>query len=130
MEGVMVAINRTGAGYQDQSTASLEGVKSRLQSQIAQIERNSFGRAAGVGGNGKPAELYLLQSELYNLTKELQLRRDAAAYAARFGEDAARGQFGDSITNRALQNLATDSTRTASAVENISKRLETVFGKA
>jgi hypothetical protein len=123
LDAVRGLVSRTGVGYDQQSKAALEGSENRLARQLQQIEEDQFGKNFGVGGGGKPQEWYMVQNELFNIRKELELRESASKYAARYGEDAARGQFGDSITSRALQDMTNTSVRQANTLDQINRRL-------
>lgn len=122
-----VAIGRTGASYEQQSTTSLEGVRARLRSQ-AEAMRNDTSFASVWSPNAKNPLLYGIQSELAAVERELAQRQAVASYASKFGEQAARFQYGDTIVNRALQDLGESNTRTASAVESIQRKLDKLLG--
>ncbi len=123
------AITRTGKGYDQQSDTSLGGVIARLESQIHQMEISNFGVAGGVGGKGKPAEQYLLESELFNAKKELAERQKVQNYADQFGEDKTRARYGDSLTDKALRDWTDQQTATTLAVQDIQQRLAVLFPK-
>lgn len=127
-DGIKGVIGRKGAAYEQQSDAALEGVAARIKKQLSDYEIASFGTPGGVGGKATPIEIYGLRNELAQVERELALRRSVEDYASRFGEDAARRQFGDSATTRALADLTKDSTRTAGAVESTNERLRKLLG--
>jgi hypothetical protein len=117
-------VSRRGQGYEAQSDESLEGVRARLRQQIQQINESQFGRAGGVGGKAKPAELYILEAELFSIEKEIAARRQVTDFARRFGEGRARQEFGDTLTDRALRDLTDSGVRTANALQEIVQRME------
>ncbi len=99
------SVTRTGKSYDQQSDDSLTGVRSRLKSQIEQMERDEFGKYYGPGGKPKPSGQYILEGELINLQKEMDQRQEVRDFASRFGEQKARQQFGDSLTEKALSTM-------------------------
>lgn len=121
-----------GTPYEGQSTAALEGVRDRVRAQLTQAQQGRFGKIGGVGqigGLGPSVEEYGLQSQLVALEKELAQRRNVGSFANQFGEDAARQQFGDTLTDRALRDLQDTSQRTSIAIQDIQQRLALVFKK-
>jgi hypothetical protein len=128
-KAITLTVSRTGKSYEQQSDDSLEGVRNRLRQQIDQLKREDFGRPGGVGGKGKPAELYLLESELSNLDKEFSQRQEVRDYASRFGEQKARQQFGDTLTEKSLRDWTDLSSRSTTALEDIQQRLQLLFPK-
>lgn len=121
-----------GTPYEGQSTTALEGVESRIKAQLTQAQQSRFGQIGGVGqigGLGKSPLEYGLESQLAAVQKELAQRRAVGDVASRFGEDAARQQFGDTLTDRALRDLQDSSTRTSVAIQDIQQRLALVFKK-
>jgi hypothetical protein len=122
-------VTRTGKGYDQQSDDSLEGVRQRLRSQLDNIKAMDFSRPGGVGGKGKLPEQYLLESELFNLNKEIKERDDVRDYASRFGEQKTRQRFGDTLTDKALRDWTDQQTATTTAVQDIQQRLALLFPK-
>lgn len=123
-----VAIGRKGIEYEQQSTTALEGVRARLRGQKDAMERDtSF--ASVFSPNAKNPMLYGIQSELAAVERELKLRREVENFASKFGELETRYKFGDTITNRVLQDITDETTRTAAATESIERQLSRLFGR-
>lgn len=119
VRAAIVTIQRRGSSYEDQSTTSLEGVQARLKKQLDDARQRN---AATTFANKDPMT-YALESEFANVTKELQQRAQVGNYAARFGEDAARRQFGDTLTDRALRDMSDATTKSQVLLQNIENRL-------
>lgn len=119
--GKQFAIRRTGTEYEGQSDTALQGVISRLKQQIADIERNEFGKPGGVGGKAKPLEWYGLQAELFNAQKALEERMTIRNYANLRGEDAARFKYGDTDTDQALRAVQSEVTKQRVTMEQLLK---------
>lgn len=115
-----------GGYVQGSTNAALQGTIDRLQSQLVQAQIADQQTASWNGNKADSGAM--IRGDLYTAQKEMDLRKQIASYAASYGENAARGQFGDTQTNRALQNLATDSTRSAVAVEKINNQLTALLG--
>jgi hypothetical protein len=128
-KAISTTVTRTGKGYDQQSDDSLEGVRNRLKSDIQRIQREDFGVAGGVGGKGKPAELYLLENELFNLEKEIKERDQVRDYANRYGEQRTRQQFGDTLTDKALRDWADNSASIKISIQDIQERLANLLPK-
>jgi hypothetical protein len=114
-------ITRSGSSYESQSTAALQGVRDRVKSQLDQVTQENLMTAPR---NRNPFQ-YALENEYASLQRELELRQSVGQYVQRYGEDAARGQFGDSIVNRALRDMtdqATQTTQTLTRVEELLKK--------
>lgn len=125
---VQIAISRKGLDYESQTTEALQGVRDRLNSQVQQME-NDTSHQSTWSPNAKNPLYYGLTAELEAVNRELKTRAEIGRYAAQNGEDAARYRYGDTLTNRAIQNMSEDSTRTAVAVEGINQRLARIFGR-
>jgi hypothetical protein len=124
------AINRTGRGVEEQSTDALKGLAGRLKSSVVDAELAARGRADAIANpSGRSLDNYFYEAELRRVENELAQRQSVAAYAARYGESAARGVFGDTLTDRALRDLTDTSVRTSTAVENINRNLSEIFQK-
>lgn len=126
-QAITTTVSRTGKGYDQQSDDSIEGVRNRLKQQIDQIKRDDFGRGGGVGGKGKPAELYLLENELFNLEKEINSRNEVRNYASQFGESKTRQKFGDTATDKAFRDFNDNGAATRVAVEDLATRMKKLF---
>ncbi len=116
-----------GTAYEGQSTVALEGVRDRLRQQINDYERNDFGSPGGVGGKATPVEIYALRNQLEIVTRELTSRANIGTVVNRFGEDEARRQYGDTLTERAVRDLRQDTTQTAIAVTKLQQQLQDFF---
>lgn len=125
-----IAVQRTGKGYSSQSTTALEGVRDRLQAQLAAPSPNT-GRAVKDANMGQDYGAWLMAAtytaELSSVMRELDQRKSVASYAQRYGESAAIYKFGDDLTNRALADLNSTQQRTTSAVEDIALRLKKIL---
>lgn len=119
VRAAIVTIQRRGSSYEDQTTLSLEGVQARLKKQLDDARQ----RNAGTTFANKDPMTYALESEYANVSKELQMRSQVGNYAARFGEDAARRQFGDTLTDRALRDMTDATTRSQQLLQQIENRL-------
>jgi len=121
VQATMVTISRRGQNYENQSTTSLEGVRDRLKSQLDQVKQKNA--LVGAYGYRDPME-YALQSEYNQVVSELQSRKIVSDYAARFGEDAARREYGDTSTDKALRDLTDSSTKGAMTLDEIKNLLK------
>jgi hypothetical protein len=129
-KAITATVNRTGKGYDAQSDDNIEGVRNRLRADIQQLERDSFGQRGGVGkigGAGKSPEQYLLESELFNIEKEIAERREVRDYNSRFGEAKTRQKFGDTLTDNALRDWTDQTAKGTAALEDIQQRLKKLF---
>lgn len=118
LQAVFQSIERTGSSYQDQSSVALEGVRDRLRSQRDTLQNdNSYSSAFAPGA--KNPMLNFVATELLAVERELAQRREVQGYAARFGEEATRYRFGDTVTDRGLRDLQTTAERTNVALESI-----------
>lgn len=113
-------IKRRGTEAEGQSKAALEGVRDRLQSELDRV------RAANAIAprSQQNAMQFALESELRQVLNELSSRQSIGNFANRFGEDAARRQFGDTLTDRALREMQDATTRTAVTIERIEQRMQ------
>jgi hypothetical protein len=130
-KAITATVGRTGKGVDSQSDDSLEGVRNKLRADVQRLERDRFGQIGGVGqigGLGKSSEQYLLESELFNLEKEMNQRKEVRDFAGRFGEQKARAEFGDTRTDKALRDWSDQQTATTVGVQNIENILTRVFG--
>lgn len=118
-QGFFMALQRKGSGYESQSTAALEGVLANVRAQLDRVKQEN----AVAGRSERNPMEFALQNEFDNITRELSMRRNVGGYAERFGEDAARRQYGDTLTERALRDMQDASTRTAQTLSNIEQRL-------
>lgn len=120
-----VSISRIGQSYDQQSTDALTGVRDRLNSQLNATGSNGLliKNATVTSNYGDWLAASTIRSELEKVQQELALRQTVQQYAARYGESAARYQYGDTVTQRALSNLADQSNRAAIATEQINQRL-------
>ena len=108
-------VRRVGLAYQDQSTAALEGVVARLKSQLDALKAQN---AMSPMSQQNPFAL-LLQNEFNNASRELSLRTDVSNFSKRFGEDAARGEFGDTVTSRSLSSMKSSTDKMATDIETM-----------
>lgn len=114
-----VTVDSRGMNYQDQTDASLEGVRANLKRQLDQVNafnaqatpqnRNSF-----QGG---------LSFELAAVNRELERRALVRNVAQTLGEDKARFRFGDSSVDSALRYMQSDTKRTSIVLEKIERKL-------
>jgi hypothetical protein len=116
-----VAIQRGGKDYESQSTASLQGALGGAKKQLQEIQEGEF-----QSGNHNPFGT-MLQFEIGRIQSELASRSTVFGYASKYGEDAARRQYGDTITDRALRDMQSDSQRTRTAAEDIKDTLNRLF---
>ena len=125
-EGDKIGLTRLGESYDQQSTVALTGVRDRLKRDLLDERVHAMSQPGYVGqgpnGGYDPAASFL-RSEIANIEKELNLRSQVQQVAARYGETAARYQFGDTVTQRALSNLSDQQNRAAIAVEQLNQRL-------
>jgi hypothetical protein len=129
-QAITTTVNRTGKGVDSQSDDSLEGLRRRLEADTQRLERERFGVRGGVGkigGAGASAEEVLLDSELFNLNKELAERQKVRDFAGRFGEQRARQEFGDTLTDKALRDFTDQQARGTTALEDIQIRIKKLF---
>lgn len=122
-ENLEVAIRRTGKAYEAQSLAALEGVRDRLRSQAQQMQNDTSFQSV-FSPNAKNPLLYGIQSELAAVEKELSQRKAVTDTVSRFGEDAARRQYGDTLTDAGMRDLQDSAKRTSVAVENIANAIK------
>lgn len=120
-----VSVEETSRGntIQSQSTAALEGVRDRITGKLYEAQAANFGQFGGVGGGGTDPAIAQFKNDIAKIEKELAQRKEVQQYAQRFGEVAAVRQYGDELSRRALQDLNSTSTRTANALDDISRRL-------
>lgn len=126
--GKFTTLGRVGTDYSQQSTEALKGVQSRLKPMLEELDRDISYQSA-FSPEAKNPMFYAVKSELAAVEKELSERYAVAGFAAKNGEDAARFKFGDDATNKAIQDLSKDTTRTATGVEGIRQRLDQLLGK-
>jgi len=125
-----VAIISSGPGYQSQSTNALQGMRQRAASNLDAAIANDFGKGYNEAGHFTDPAIEQFRAQLAKIDAELSMRRTVQNYAQRFGEDAAVRQYGDEMTQRAFKDMATSSTRTQNAVENISTTLGRIFPRS
>lgn len=116
---MIISISRKGTSYENQSTTALEGVRDRVKAQLDAVKQENASKPT----SQRNPFIYSLQSEFDQITRELDARKNIGDYANRFGEDAARRQYGDSLTDRALRDIQDSGTRTANAITEINNRL-------
>jgi hypothetical protein len=124
------SVERVGRSLEEQSTDSLRGLVGRLSDQKArsEIADRRVIDSTQIGGY-RSAGTSMLANELAAAQRELNQRSQIQAYAARYGESAARGAFGDALTDRALRDLTDTSIRTSNAVENLNRNVAELLGK-
>lgn len=115
-------LGRSGQDYESQSTSSLSGALARARAELQRLGNDTSYSSAFAPGQKNPF-FYTLQTEVAAMERELSLRRAVGGYADRYGEDAARFKFGDTVTDRALREMQDASTRSATAIEDIRDRL-------
>lgn len=108
-----ITIKRTGQDYEDQTTTALEGVRSRVKSQLDQVRQQN----AMVPVNQRNPAQYALESELAQIDRELAARRNIANFVSKTSEADARFKYGDSLTDRALRSLQDEQTKTRVTME-------------
>jgi hypothetical protein len=124
------SVSRVGRSIHEQSTDALRGLARRLSQQ--QFESEMSDRRVidpFTIGPYKSAGTSVLNGELAAVQAELDQRRAIQAYATRHGEAAARGAFGDTLTDRALRDLTDTGVRTSTAIENINRNVSELLGK-
>lgn len=113
-----VSLSRTGREAEDQSTIALEGAYRRAKAQLEELERDTSYQTT-FAPNGKNPLYYTLMQEVSRMENELRARRDVSSYAARFGEDATRYKFGDTLTDKALRELQSIGERQQKDIERL-----------
>lgn len=117
------AIERTGAGYQDQSTTALQGVRARVAAQLSDSQRADRAAGAAVGGRAGSFGTDALMNELFNIEKELAARKQFDADFLRLGSAQTLAKYGDANFNRYSKEMQDQSTRTTNALEQIARGL-------
>lgn len=100
-------ISRSGQDYEDQTTISLEGARSRVKAQLDRVLREN----AMTPGSRKNPMQYALESELAQIDRDLNARRNINKYNNQFGEDATRFKYGDTLTDKALRDIQSEATK-------------------
>lgn len=124
-ENFYISITRTGASYESQSTASLQGVLGRLTQQLTTVDASGRQiKDADINSDyGGYVTASVIRGEIAAIQRELTLRTQVQSYANQYGQDAARSQFGDTVASRGLQNISDSSTATSAAVQRIANGL-------
>lgn len=117
------AIERTGAGYQDQSTTALQGVRARVAAQLSDAQRADRNSAPNVGATVESFATSAFKSELFNIEKELAARKQFDADFLRLGSAQTLAKYGDANYNRYTKEMQDQSTRTTNALEQIARGL-------
>ena len=117
------AIERTGAGYQDQSTTALQGVRARVAAQLSDAQRADRNTGRAVGGTVESFATSAFKSELFNIEKELAARKQFDADFLRLGSAQTLAKYGDANFNRYSKEMQDQSTRTTNALEQIARGL-------
>ena len=117
------AIERTGAGYQDQSTTALQGVRARVAAQLSDAQRADRNSAPNVGSTVESFATSAFKSELFNIEKELAARKQFDADFLRLGSAQTLAKYGDANFNRYSKEMQDQSTRTTNALEQIARGL-------
>ena len=117
------AIERTGAGYQDQSTTALQGVRARVAAQLSDAQRADRNSAPNVGATVESFATSAFKSELFNIEKELAARKQFDADFLRLGSAQTLAKYGDANFNRYSNEMQDQSTRTTNALEQIARGL-------
>ena len=117
------AIERTGAGYQDQSTTALQGVRARVAAQLSDAQRADRNTGQAVGGTVESFATSAFKSELFNIEKELAARKQFDADFLRLGSAQTLAKYGDANFNRYSKEMQDQSTRTTNALEQIARGL-------
>ena len=122
---MFVSVTRVGSSYESQSTDALRGTEQRLQQQLGGVGSNGMPLAMATAQNdyGSWLQRTTYENELANVRRELSQRADIQAYAKRYGESAARMQYGDDKTNNALRDMQSSTTRTAVATETLAEQI-------
>lgn len=110
-----ITIQRKGQDYESQSTVALEGVRSRVKSQLDAVRQQN----AMVPVNQRNPAQYALESELAQIDRDLAARRNIGSFATKFGEDAARFKYGDTATDRALRAQQEETTKIRVTMEQV-----------
>ena len=118
-----LTIERTGAGYQDQSTTALQGVRARVDAQLSDARRADRNSAPNVGATIESFATSALKSELFNIEKELAARKQFDADFLRLGATQTLAKYGDANYNRYTKEMQDQSTRTTNALEQIARGL-------
>jgi hypothetical protein len=126
--GLQIAIKHTGTTYENQSTAALQGVAARLQSQIFDDElRRIYRIDISTPAGDSPTGIYL-RDQLAAVQHELQLRESVKEKVSRSGEDAALREYGDDVVNRGLRDMQDTATRQLTLTDSINQKLDKLFG--
>ena len=117
-----ITLKIRGVSYEQQTEASLRGALDRAKSELQRLGEDQSFRTA-FAPNAKDPRFYTLQQEVARMENELKMRQQVSTYAARFGEDAARYQYGDTATDRALRDMKDEAVQTRVTLQNISTQL-------
>jgi hypothetical protein len=124
------SVTRVGKGITEQTDASLRGARANLANQLNESrDRDSRIIDPFTIGGYKSAGTSALASELAAIDRELAERNAVRSVRDRLGEDAARARFGDTVTDKALRDMATDSSRTAVAIESLNSNIRNLNQK-
>ncbi len=124
-QDVSVSGSNFGGFVQGESTAALTGTIQKLNAQLNAPGRDGrpISQADQNANYGDFATAALLKGQLDIAQKELDLRNQVVSYDKRYGDTATAAQFGDSITQRALQGFSTDLQKTNTVLTAISQQL-------
>lgn len=119
------SITRVGKGYADQTDANLKGTAGRLRSRLSDVGASGMmiGAADMRFNYAEWLTATVIRSELGAIERELAERTRVRTLVTRAGEEAARAEFGDTATDRALRDMKDSSSRTALAVEKLDRKL-------
>lgn len=126
MKNAFLSVSRVGKNYADQSDASLMGVRANLTGQLNTVGQSGLLiKDVNQSTNyGDYAAASVLKGELAAVEAELAQRDQVRRVVNLYGENAARQQFGDTVTDKALRDMQASSTRTATAVESLNANLK------
>lgn len=125
-------LTRVGTPVESQTDASLNGVAQKLRGQLSNTGSDGLTQIKDAKITGNYGDWYSANStrgELAAVERELADRAKVRNFTQRFGEDAARSQFGDTVTNKALADMAKETTRQANDTASINRKLGKLLGE-
>lgn len=118
--GLLMQIKTIGTPYESQSTIALEGTLARLRAKRNPIGDVPFASSSNnMDIYGAYLSNFMLDSQIRKIEDELAGRSKVSGYLDQYGEDAARRQFGDDATNKAMQDLSATSKQTAADIRTV-----------
>ncbi len=126
-----VSVEQTSHGdsYSSMSAASLQGTLTRLYSKLADAQAADTMAGYHVGGTYHSPEMAQYQNDIAKIEAELRQRNEIESYARKYGDEATRSKYGDSLAEKALNDVRDSGQRTAVAVENLSNQIAPLFPK-